>query len=129
MRGDRLVVMVGAVFAASVFWVAGDRWWSFATVGVGLFLAGRMQLVLDPVRFFSDDDRETIFTRAGGRCQWPGCGVPVHYEWQCPLGGCDFDYQADHKHPHSKGGRTVLTNGQCLCRRHNLVKSDDVPYS
>ena len=32
-------------------------------------------------------------------------------------------------HPHSRGGRTVLSNGQLLCARHNRRKSARVPFA
>ena len=31
---------------------------------------------------------------------------------------------ADHVIPWSKGGPTTIENGQMLCKRHNLEKSD-----
>jgi len=74
----------------------------------------------DAVRTFSRADKITILTRAGGRCE--------HHSW---LGGrCDqtLGLEADHVHPHSRGGWTDLANGQALCRRHNKAKAARVPW-
>ncbi len=38
------------------------------------------------------------------------------------------DLQADHVHPHSRGGATAVENAQALCRRHNKRKSARVPW-
>jgi 5-methylcytosine-specific restriction endonuclease McrA len=74
----------------------------------------------DAVRTFSRADKIAILTRAGGRCE--------HHRW---LGGrCDqtVGLEADHIHPHSRGGWTDLANGQALCRRHNKAKAARVPW-
>ena len=31
-------------------------------------------------------------------------------------------FEADHVLPHSKGGETIIENGQVLCREHNRQK-------
>jgi hypothetical protein len=74
----------------------------------------------DPVRRFSRADKAVILARAGGRCERHGWIIG-----RCRLGD---GLQADHVHPHSKGGRTSLANGQALCKRHNRKKSAHVPY-
>lgn len=123
--GERLAILAGGATAAGVFLLAGNRVLAFVIFAVAIILSSLTGGTgLDPVRLFSDEDRSTIYARAGGRCQNPLCGAPVHYEGDCPLGGCDFDFQADHVHPWSKGGRTVLSNGACLCRRCNQEKSN-----
>jgi hypothetical protein len=41
--------------------------------------------------------------------------------------GCDRTYpfvQSDHVHEHADGGRTDVDNGQCLCRAHNIWKTN-----
>ncbi len=43
-------------------------------------------------------------------CIWPGCWVPTS--------SCE----ADHVHPHARGGRTQPANGAPLCGRHNRWK-------
>lgn len=59
-------------------------------------------------------------TRAGGRCEFHGL-----------LGGrCTATQrlQADHVHPHSRGGSTTVGNGQALCARHNRAKAARIPF-
>ena len=46
----------------------------------------------------------------------------------CPLCKEHFELsemEGDHIIPWSKGGKTVLENGQMLCRKHNHEKSDN----
>jgi hypothetical protein len=74
----------------------------------------------DPVRRFSRADKAVLLARAGGRCERHG-----RLTRRC----CRTDaLEADHVHPHSRGGRTVLSNGQALCARHNRLKSARVPF-
>jgi 5-methylcytosine-specific restriction endonuclease McrA len=47
----------------------------------------------------------------GGRCQ--SCGVPL-----------SADFHADHIVPFSRGGQTVVNNGQALCPPCNLRKGN-----
>lgn len=74
----------------------------------------------DPQRVFTAAQRQAMFRRAGGQCEHkrmilPRCtAAPTH---------------ADHIFPWSRGGATVLSNGQALCARHNLAKSNKVPSS
>jgi hypothetical protein len=74
----------------------------------------------DPVRRFSQRERAAIFRRAGGRCE--------HHAWL--FGRCRMveRLEADHVHPHSRGGWTNIANGQALCQRHNRIKRAGVPY-
>ena len=74
----------------------------------------------DPVRLFSRQDKAAILARAGGRCEFHG--------WL--FGRCDATdrLEADHVHPHSRGGWTNVANGQALCRRHNMMKRASMPY-
>jgi hypothetical protein len=75
----------------------------------------------DPIRRFSRADKVAILARAGGRC-----------EHHSPLyGRCERTdgLEADHVHPHSRGGWTALANGQALCRRHNKSKAARVPWN
>lgn len=74
----------------------------------------------DPQRRFSGADRAAIMARAGGRCEFHGL-----------IGGrCSATdrLQADHIHPHSRGGSTTVGNGQVLCARHNREKSARIPF-
>lgn len=69
-------------------------------------------------RYFSAIQRIELFSRSGGNCQ--SCGVPITLT----------EFHADHIIPHSKGGKTILANGQAVCRNCNLRKSStmEVPY-
>ncbi|WP_236832456.1 HNH endonuclease [Blastococcus sp. KM273128] len=73
----------------------------------------------DPVRRFSRVQKAEILRRAGHRCEHP----------QAISGRCSATTQleADHVHPHSRGGWTMVENGQALCRRHNKQKRARVP--
>ena len=75
----------------------------------------------DPRRTFSRADKAQLLARAGGRCE--------AHSWS--LGRCQQTegLQADHVHPHSRGGTTNVANGQALCRRHNKQKSNRVPWN
>jgi hypothetical protein len=74
----------------------------------------------DPIRRFSQYDKATILARAGGRCEHHGL----------IFGRCRQTerLEADHVHPHSRGGQTAVANGQALCRRHNRAKRATVPF-
>jgi hypothetical protein len=73
----------------------------------------------DPWRGFKFDARRAVLARAGGRCEaalfviWGRCGRQAN--------------EADHVYPWSKGGATVVSNGQALCTRHNKAKSNRTP--
>jgi 5-methylcytosine-specific restriction endonuclease McrA len=75
----------------------------------------------DPQRRFSRRERAEIFARAGDRCE--------QHSWLFGRCGVSEGLQADHIHPHSRGGATVIENGQALCRRHNKQKSARVPWN
>jgi len=66
----------------------------------------------DPQRSFSQWQRDILFRIANGRCQ--RCGVELTAE---------MAWHADHVIPHSRGGRTTISNGQALCPLCNLTKS------
>ncbi|WP_460791519.1 HNH endonuclease [Nocardioides maradonensis] len=82
-------------------------------------LPGRGPRVLqrrDPWRGFKYAARRAVMDRAGGQCE-----APAFLVW----GRCrDTAAEADHIYPWSKGGPTVFSNGQALCRRHNRRKSN-----
>lgn len=73
----------------------------------------------DRRRLFTADDKQVLLRQAGFRCEHQ----PV-WGRRCQT---TSGLQADHIVPWSKGGRTVLSNGQVLCARHNSGKSDLVP--
>ena len=74
----------------------------------------------DPRRTFSRAEKVALLERAGHRCE--------HHSWL--LGRCRETeaLQADHVHPHSRGGATDVANGQVLCRWHNRKKAAWVPW-
>jgi hypothetical protein len=73
----------------------------------------------DPWRGFKYGARTEVMERAGGRCEgalffaWGRCGSAA--------------VEVDHVFPHSKGGPTVVSNGQALCKDHNRRKRDVTP--
>lgn len=112
------------------FWLAAtSSVWTVALV-VLLVLARSAKLVQtlryprarrDPVRRFSSADKRVILTRAGDRCE----------NHSLLVGRCRQveGLEADHVHPHSRGGQTALANGQALCRRHNRSKNASIPWT
>jgi 5-methylcytosine-specific restriction endonuclease McrA len=76
---------------------------------------------LDPLRRFGGRDRAAILSRAGAQCERQGL----------LFGRCKETerLQADHVHPHSKGGSTTVANGQVLCSRHNKEKAARIPFN
>jgi hypothetical protein len=74
----------------------------------------------DPVRRFSRADKAAIEARAGGRCE--------QYGWLTKRCRQTEHLEADHVHPHSRGGQTAVANGQALCREHNWAKRARVPF-
>ncbi len=73
----------------------------------------------DPWRGFKYAPRATVLARAGGRCEgsvflaWGRCSEPA--------------VEVDRVFPHSKGGPTVVSNGQALCKGHNRRKGSTSP--
>jgi HNH endonuclease. len=74
----------------------------------------------DPVRRFPTSFKREIVRRAGGRCE--------HHSLLFGRCRSTRDLEADHVHPHSRGGWTNIANGQALCRRHNRLKRASVPF-
>ena len=73
----------------------------------------------DPWRGFRFDARRAVLSRAGNRCE-----AALFLAW----GRCQHPAQeVDHVYPWSRGGATVLSNGQALCSSHNRSKSNLVP--
>jgi hypothetical protein len=66
----------------------------------------------DPEREFNYWERLAIYYRAKGFCQI--CGTKTSFA----------EGHADHVNPHSKGGPTIVKNGQWLCKKCNLEKSN-----
>lgn len=73
----------------------------------------------DSWRSFKFSIRREVMLRAGGRCEaailvaWGRCRNPAT--------------DADHIYPWPKGGPTILSNGQVLCRSHNTSKGARTP--
>jgi hypothetical protein len=65
-------------------------------------------------RGFPPEVKQVLLVLARGRCETRGCDAS--HRW----------LEADHVHPHSKGGRTSLANGQVLCGADNKWKNDHV---
>ena len=70
-------------------------------------------VVKDGQRLFTAEQRAVIYRLGGGKCAC--CGNDVNE---------DGDYQADHIIPHSRGGRTQISNGQILCATCNKSKGN-----
>lgn len=71
----------------------------------------------DEQRMFTGPQKQEAKRRAGMRCEHSSLG------FRCSKPG----EHADHIYPHSKGGRTSMSNCQSLCAPHNLRKSAQLP--
>lgn len=120
---DRLLFVTGSVLTSLL---DGLRAYVplFVSLGVLLVLLAspmpgrgpRMFQPRDPWRGFKFATRRAVMTRAGGRCE-----APMLLAW----GRChDSATEVDHIYPWSRGGPTVVSNGQALCRTHNRRKSN-----
>ena len=67
-------------------------------------------------RGFSQLQRIQIFLKSGGSCQLCRCRITID------------NFHADHVIPWSKGGQTVVKNGQALCPPCNLKKSATMSF-
>ena len=72
----------------------------------------------DEKRAFSESQRIAIFLKNDGICQF--CLAEGLSEREARVNWSQFE--ADHVLPHSKGGETLIKNGQVLCREHNRQK-------
>lgn len=73
----------------------------------------------DPQRRFDAAQRRLLLAYAGHRCEHSTLWV-----FRCTQ---TRHLQADHVMPWSRGGQTLIENGQMLCRRHNSRKTNRVP--
>ena len=71
---------------------------------------------LDNQRLYTAEQRAAIYRLADGRCSNPA-GNP-----DCELRCSAENFHADHVVPHSRGGATIVANGQLLCVSCNLKK-------
>lgn len=69
----------------------------------------------DDDRMFTEEQKLAIFRRDGGVCQ-------LRLKCKGEKMGWDDDWHADHRAPHSKGGKTTVENGQVACAACNLAK-------
>ena len=110
--------LVGAVLRSVLAEILSTPW----LVGLLVLLAiGKLiRLGRAVVHGGSRAEKVALLERAGHRCE--------HHSWL--LGRCRETeaLQADHVHPHSRGGATDVANGQALCRRHNRGKAARVPW-
>ena len=79
-------------------------------------------IVKDEKRAFTELERLIIYRKGKGLCQ--ACLREGKPEKEAKVGWSK--YQADHVLPHSKGGQTILDNGELLCRDHNQSKGAKV---
>jgi hypothetical protein len=86
------------------------------------FLESHPNLQLkDDQRLFTHDQRMAIFRRDKGICQ---------VKAKCTGQECSWDnWEADHRHPWSKGGKTTVENGQVACLPCNASKGGIVQPS
>jgi hypothetical protein len=73
----------------------------------------------DDQRGFSHEQRLAIFRRDGGVCQLKLRCDGVKVGWD--------HWHADHKIPHSRGGKSVVANGQVACPDCNFAKGSSRP--
>jgi len=76
-------------------------------------LQAQIRVAQNLERVFTQRQRTELLIRSGGKCQ--SCGDAVNID----------TFEADHIIPYSKGGETVVENGQCLCRNCNRTKSNN----
>ncbi|WP_206447644.1 HNH endonuclease [Agrococcus sp. KRD186] len=105
--------------------VGPHLWWLIPVVVAVLVLRfpmlgrGPNSSARDPWRGFKFGARTAVLERAGGRCEgsaflfWGRCDAPA--------------VEIDHVVPWSRGGPTVVGNGQALCKAHNRSKGASTP--
>ena len=64
-------------------------------------------------RFFTKREKKIMAILSGNQCSI--CKTPLNKK-----------FHGDHKVPWSKGGETILNNGQALCVSCNLKKGDKI---
>ena len=90
----------------------------------------------DGQRLYTSAQRVEMWYAQGGKLGHINNGVFVDGQnARCPLTDKEIRWSevqngklwhADHKHAHSKGGKTTIENGQLVCAEANLKKSDKV---
>lgn len=66
----------------------------------------------DPFRNFNKEQRRLLWNNSNKKCAI--CNKKLTFS----------NFHADHVKPHSKGGKTILSNAQVLCAEHNIKKSN-----
>lgn len=68
----------------------------------------------DPMRSATKEQRRLLYNEGDPIC--PDCGEPMTFE----------EFTADHIYPHSRGGKTILSNLRKCCRSCNSRKRDRI---
>ena len=79
-------------------------------------------------RYILDADSRMLDVSVNARSfpQWMRISLHVQSRGACETHGCDAPHhwiEADHVEPHSRGGPTILANGQNQCRPDNQAKA------
>lgn len=74
---------------------------------------------IDVIRAFTPEQRLAIYRKDDGRCQLRIRCSGEKLGWS--------EWHADHKVPHSRGGKTKVSNGQVACPTCNLIKNNSEP--
>jgi len=118
---DILGPLLGSLWAVA----QPNLWWLLPVIAASIVLSfpmpgrGPKSSHRDPWRGFKYAARAEVYARAGDRCEgavffvWGRCGVTAS--------------EVDHVFPHSKGGPTVVRNGQAMCHSHNIRKGGSMP--
>ncbi|MFA8300733.1 MAG: HNH endonuclease family protein [Hyphomicrobiales bacterium] len=85
--------------------------------------SNNLNLILkDERRSFNESERIAVYRRDKGLCQL--CLSEGKNEKESRVSWSE--YQLDHIIPHSKGGETIINNGQLLCKYHNQIKGNKI---
>jgi len=117
---------LGAMWGLAVAMLVPHWWWLTPVIAAAVVLAWPARIPVRTNRYapertwrtFKFGLRRAVFERAGNRCEQHNlfgarCGSPAQ--------------EADHLWPFSRGGATVLGNGQALCQFHNRSKRASPP--
>ena len=117
--------LVGPLVGSMWAFVQPNLWWIVPLVVARLVFVfpmpgrGPRSSTRDVWRGFKYGPRAEVLKRAGERCEgalmlaWGRCGRPA--------------VEVDHVFPYSKGGPTVVSNGQATCKHHNRSKGSTTP--
>lgn len=94
--------------------------------------SGIIYKLLEEDKLFNKDAAKTAYAKQQGHCPYCDQKVTGHTypkDQKSAIYGINtYEFsqmQADHIVPWSKGGKTVLSNCQMLCKWHNEHKSDN----